>query len=172
MTRDAQFTILVDGYNVAKRHPPWRALSPARARQQLAAAIQHAKWPMPFVRVELVFDGDPTVPPTGRRAGAVSEVFGVPSADSTIVGRVRRGASADRMIVVTDDREIMRAVRVAGARVESTAWLLTRISARTASTHRPAAKAEESSTLTPRQRQRIDDELARRWKLGPDDHAP
>ena len=172
MTRDAQYTILVDGYNVAKQHPQWRSLSPARARQQLAAAIQHAKWPVPVARVELVFDGDPTVAPTGRRAGPVSEVFGLPSADSAIVGRVQRCASPDRMIVVTDDREIVRAARVAGARVESTAWLLGRLNAGAASIRRPAARGETPPTLTPGQQQRINDELARRWKLRPEDHAP
>ncbi len=124
MPHERPYTILIDGYNVTKQHPRWRALSPSRARQQLTAAIQHAKWPVPVARVELVFDGDSTVTPAGRRAGPVGEVFGVPSADAMIASRVRNCLSPDRVIVVTNDREIVRSARAAGARVESAAWLL------------------------------------------------
>lgn len=165
MPHERPYTILIDGYNVTKQHPRWRALSPSRARQQLTAAIQHAKWPVPVARVELVFDGDSTVTPAGRRAGPVGEVFGVPSADAMIASRVRNCLSPDRVIVVTNDREIVRSARAAGARVESAAWLLARFGAGAVSGSRPAVRTDQSTPLTPRQQQQINDELARRWKL-------
>lgn len=115
--------VLVDGNNLlgSSRLPAGAVIGPIRA------AIPAA------VRVELVFDGPPRGI-TGRLATGFSVRYsGRASADWVILETVTRQAREHgpaatwSILVVSDDRALREAARMAGARSAGAAWLASRI---------------------------------------------
>jgi hypothetical protein len=115
--------VLVDGNNLlgSSRLPAGAVIGPIRA------AIPAG------VRVELVFDGPPRGV-TGRLATAFSVRYsGRTSADSVILDVVTRQAREHgpagtwSILVVSDDRALREAARMAGARSAGTVWLAGRM---------------------------------------------
>ena len=156
------YTILIDGYNVIKRHAPWHALPLEAGRARLAALAGRIRWPFPAARVILVFDSrDPEPGAAGHGAGAVRIQFASPSADAYIQDAIRSARDPARVLVVTDDGDILRTAKSHGAASRSGAWLLERAEPRAggrsgeATTRRPGLPAAEA--------RRITDELAKRW---------
>jgi hypothetical protein len=107
-------TVLVDGYNVAKLG--WPGLELAEQRRVLLdvaedAARRHG------TDLTVVFDGADVVGATADQRRLVRVVFspsGV-SADDVIRGEVDRLPASRHVVVVTNDAEIVAAVRAAGA---------------------------------------------------------
>lgn len=85
----------------------------------------------PSTAVELVFDGPPDPGLRGERiaSGVVVRYSGRRTGDEVIIDTVANvgRATAERLVVVTDDRELGGAVRARGARTAGTAWLLGRL---------------------------------------------
>lgn len=115
--------VLVDGNNLlgSSRLPAGAVIGPIRA------AIPAG------VRVELFFDGPPRGV-TGRLATAFSVRYsGRATADSLILdvvtrqGREHGPAGTWSILVVSDDRELRDAARMAGARSAGAAWLAGRV---------------------------------------------
>ncbi len=169
------YTILIDGYNVLKRHPQWTKLPLMHARQQLLLALSNTRWPVAVHGVAVVFDSaaPPEVPGSpsaiagadpGRQVGPIRVVFACPSADADIQARIRQSDHPDRLVVVSDDREIVQTAKSHGARHYSVEWLLQRSQPRRES----AAPAREKPLLTPAERRRINAEVSRHFGLEDD----
>jgi hypothetical protein len=118
--------VIVDGSN----------LLPALARRggavPRAALIGRLRAAIPpTAAVELVFDGAPDPGLRGERiaSGVGVRYSGRRTADEMIIGLVEAGgrAGAERILIVTDDRELGGAVRALGARTAGTAWLVGRL---------------------------------------------
>ncbi len=111
--------VLLDGNNLLHRLPQDR-----RSRKDVRrAALDLVR--REGVRVTVVFDGPPPAGTPEREAlGSVTVVYaGSSSADEVILRRVS-GARRGQLTVVTDDRELARRARQAGARVQPVAsWL-------------------------------------------------
>jgi hypothetical protein len=118
--------LIVDGSNLLPALARRGGAVPAAALiGRLRAAVP------PAVAVELVFDGAPDPGLRGERiaSGVVVRYSGRRTADEVIidtVGSVGR-ATAERLLIVTDDRELGGAVRARGARTAGTAWLIGRL---------------------------------------------
>lgn len=125
--------LLVDASNLlhaanAARHEPGAA--PAQA---IVGRIRGAV--PPSVTVELIFDGPPDRGLGGARiaSGVTVRYGGRLTADEVLVQRViaetaaAAPGSADRILVVTDDRALRLTVRARGARTAGATWLLRRI---------------------------------------------
>jgi predicted RNA-binding protein with PIN domain len=112
----ADVAILVDGYNVAKLGWPGRSLEEQRdalINRTENLARRHG------ADVTIVFDGDSIVGAHAARRRTVRVVFspaGV-TADDVIRDEVGRLPPDRRIVVVTNDREIVDDVRRAGANV-------------------------------------------------------
>lgn len=109
--------VLVDGNNLLFRLPP-----PQRSRREvrrltLASARQRA------TKVTVVFDGPPPPGvPARENLGAVTVVYSEErSADEVILSRLPNGPAVKTWVVVTDDRDLARRVRTAGAAVRRVA---------------------------------------------------
>lgn len=158
------YTVLIDGYNVLKRHPQWTKLPLMHARAQLLLALSDTRWPITVHGVAVVFDSaaPPEVPGLpGALAGAIRVVFASPSADADILARVRQSNHPDRLVVVSDDREIVQTAKSHGVRHYSVDWLLERSQPRRES----AAPVHEKPLLTPAERRRINAEVSRHLGL-------
>lgn len=159
-------TVLVDGYNVIKRHGPWHSLPLDIGRTRLAALIERIRWPFPAARVILVFDSrtaEPTIGP--HRTGSVQIQFASPSADAYIQDMIRSARDPARLLVVTDDGDILRTAKSHGIASRSGVWLLSR-----AQLHPDARGGEAPSGragLPAADARRITEELARRWLKNP-----
>jgi hypothetical protein len=158
--RSPGIAVYIDAYNVILRHAPWRRLSLAARRAQLAALAAMARWPAPVERVVLVFDGpDAGGPGRAHRHGGVEMRFASPSADAYLQETIRASVHPERLLLITDDAEILRTARSHGVRFHSAAWLLGR-AAPAHSTSEPAAGRAELPAAAAR---RITEELAKRW---------
>ena len=128
--------LLVDGTNLL------HALSRGPDRQPPAAVIGRLRAAVPAeTAIELVFDGPPEKGVRGERiAHGVSVRYGGRfSADTILVtlvddvamvaGAPRGGGSTatDKILVVTDDRDLRFALQRRGARTAGTSWLITRM---------------------------------------------
>ncbi|HEX9780752.1 MAG TPA: NYN domain-containing protein [bacterium] len=156
------YDVLIDGYNVIKQHPAWDRLKLADARARVAAHASQAPWPFDVARVILVFDGPDTSSfPSG---GRVTIQFASPSADAFIQRRIRSHSAPRRLVLVSDDGELIQTARVHASRRESCRWLLEL--GRSPKQGRGRGVPEEPqdkpgpSTLPA---QAITDELRRRW---------
>jgi hypothetical protein len=134
--------LLVDGTNLL--HALRRRQAPDQAGAALpggAAIIGRLRASMPpTVEIELVFDGPPEHGAARRIASGITVSYsGRRSADAVIVDHAelaafeRSGSSEpgpeghSGVLVVTDDAELRRAIRTAGASSARTAWLLARL---------------------------------------------
>jgi predicted RNA-binding protein with PIN domain len=107
-------TVIVDGYNVAKR---WRPTHDLRSQRELLVAGIEAVVSRLGADIAVVFDGDEVIGSHAVRRSPVRVMWsprGV-TADDVIRAEVQRLPLNRPVIVVTDDREIINDVRVAGA---------------------------------------------------------
>jgi hypothetical protein len=129
---DGVALLLVDGTNLL------HALSRGPDRQPAAALIGRLRGAIPpDTKITLVFDGPPERGVRGERiAGGVTVQYaGRYSADTILVtlvedatiGEPRPSEAADRILVVTDDRDLRHALAKRGARTAGARWLLGRI---------------------------------------------
>ena len=118
--------LIVDGSNLLPALARRGGAVPAAALiGRLRAAIP------PTTAVELVFDGAPDPGLRGERiaSGVVVRHSGRRTADDVIADTVESigRATAERLLIVTDDRELGGAVRARGAKTAGTAWLIGRL---------------------------------------------
>jgi hypothetical protein len=123
--------LLVDGTNLL------HALSRGPERQPAAALIGRLRGAVPLdVHITLVFDGPPERGVRNERIaqGLTVQYGGRYSADTILVTLVEDEAmmsesatATDRILVVTDDRDLRFALRKRGARTAGAAWLLGRL---------------------------------------------
>lgn len=158
--------VLVDGTNLLHR------MARGPDRQPPAALIGRLRAVIPAeTKIEIVFDGPPDRGTRGERIAHGVEVrfSGRWTADNVIVTLVEAAspgrpdpAAADRILVVTDDRDLGAAVRRRGARTAGSAWLIgrldrSRLSAPSAGNRRPPTPprvqqrppGEEATEATP-----------------------
>lgn len=136
---DGVSRLLVDGTNLL--HALARGSGSAKAggdRQPPAAVIGRLRGVIPAeASIVLVFDGPPERGVRGERiaAGVTVQYSGRYTADTILVTLVEDAAltsddgpaAADRILVVTDDRDLRVALRRRGARTAGTAWLIGRL---------------------------------------------
>ena len=167
-----QKTIMViDGYNVIHKVPAWESLlndddleGARRSLMAFCAAWMASRRDIWMFYV--VFDGDPRVlPQTGNYARGVRQIFtgSGEKADDRIVDIVRERESDCRIIVVTEDRQVMRQSRAFGAELLNvSAFYSTTASSRQRKRHSGEVE-EDKNCLTPNQKKMINDELRRIW---------
>lgn len=120
-------TNLLHAANAARREPG--AAPPAAIVGRIRGAVP------PSVTIELVFDGPPDRGLGGARiaSGVTVRYAGRLSADEILSQRVvaeigaAASGSADRILVVTDDRVLRLTIRARGARTAGATWLLRQI---------------------------------------------
>ncbi len=149
--------MLVDGYNVLGRHAAWRRHAPAQARRHLLDALADARWPVPVGAVHVIFDGPCNETPVSSPVLRVQ--FASPSADAAIGARLRAARASQRLLLVTDDSELVSLARAHGVTRQSCAWLLGRLEAAQAKPAAPSANPALSAAV----RRRITEDLARQW---------
>ncbi len=133
-----------DAVAVVQRLQPW-----ARGRRE---------------RLVVVFDGAPD-PAVAKRYGALEVAWSGAgrSADDEIVRRLEasaRGSTAADWVVVTNDRELARRCREAGARVEGAAELVEQIERRSA----PRAPGARRSDAAPNDKPAANAEEREHWR--------
>jgi predicted RNA-binding protein with PIN domain len=148
---------LIDGYNVIMQHDAWSRLPLATARQRLVMAVARVPWPEPVARVDVVFDGPASDGPLPSGQPGISITFATPEADTLIQAKIRHAAG--RLVVISDDREIVGTAKSHGVRCYAVAWLLERLAPAQPRGGPPVGGPSETD------RRRITDELTRRWKL-------
>jgi predicted RNA-binding protein with PIN domain len=174
-------TVLIDGYNVIMRQTAWTRLSMADARRRLVSLVARARWPMPIQRVLVIFDAQEDAtsaggrvtraapPPFTRHPGAPDGIavrFATPSADEEILHRIRTSAVPDRLLVISDDGQLIRTAKSYGVRRCSVAWLLARSQP---ARPPPAAQApwpqpdDGRAALPAATARQITEELSARW---------
>jgi predicted RNA-binding protein with PIN domain len=115
-------TLIVDGYNVAKLG--WPAAELAEQRDRLLDALEDLVRRI-GVRTVVVFDGaDVTCAPTGRRLLRVRFTPAGVIADDEIRELAAGLPLHQPVVVATNDQEVVRGVRAAGANVVSSEQLL------------------------------------------------
>jgi predicted RNA-binding protein with PIN domain len=107
-------TVIVDGYNVAKR---WRPTEDLRTQRELLISGIEALVARLGADIAVVFDGDEVVGSHAPRRSPVRVLWSPrgTTADDVIRAEVQRLPLTRPVIVVTDDREIINDVRAAGA---------------------------------------------------------
>jgi len=155
--------LLVDGYNVIKQHPLWRTWPLLRARTQFVAHVAEARWPVPVARIHVIFDGTGLAHDAARVHSRLWIQF-AQSADDVIRHLIRTTMRTDRLLVISDDRVILRTAKSCGASTHSASWLLARLQPPSA---RPAETGAESHLPSRAEIERINAELAIRWGITP-----
>ena len=158
--RAEDYTALVDGYNAIKRRPAWRRLTPTDGREHLLRLLETIRWPVPVRRTVVVFDGPSDE--AARRVSSQLEVRFARSADACIQQVIRSSASPSRLVIVSNDREILATAKSHGAYRYSIDWLFDRSSL---AAMRPQTRhaTPEPSALPAADARRITEELAKRW---------
>lgn len=122
LVRQANATLVVDGYNVAKLGWPDQEL--ADQRDRLLDALEDLVRRV-GVRTIVVFDGaDVPCAPTGRRLLRVRFTPAGVLADDEIRDLASTLPSDEPVVVATNDQEVVRGVRAAGANVITSQQLL------------------------------------------------
>lgn len=166
MPAATDYTVLVDGYNVIHQHPAWRRLPLQAARRQLILWLNGARWPVPVGRILVIFDSPDGQP--GAGAGAVRVQFAAPSADAELQAQIRASRTPGRLLVVSDDLEILRTAKSHGAVRHSCRWLLSRPQASEPNSaarrgREGAGRRDDRGPLPAASARRITEELAKRW---------
>lgn len=121
-SRRADYTALIDGYNVIKRHPAWKRAGAAEGRARLIRHLGILRWPVPVTRTVIVFDGPSE---SLQRITATLQVrFAAPSADAWIQDTIRASRSPSRLLLVSDDRDILTTAKSHGTLCYPTTWLV------------------------------------------------
>jgi len=130
--------ILVDGNNLLHRLPSGRRSRSEVRRLSLDLARREG------VRITVVFDGPPPSGSPGRESlGNVSIVYSdAVSADDAIIRRVPPPPRAADWVVVSDDRELVRRARRAGAPTRSLRQWLAKLEA-------PQRRTDDRRGLSP-----------------------
>ena len=154
---------MIDGYNVVKRHPAWKRLPPAEGRERLKQHLQSIRWPVAVSQTVVVFDGPSD--DAQRVTPSLQIRFASPSADAWIQHAIRAHASPSRLVIISDDRDILDTAKSHGTLHYSSTWLIQpRAGAgtparRTAPSDKPDLPAAAARQIT--------DELAKRWLRPP-----
>jgi YacP-like NYN domain len=157
--------LLVDGTNLL------HAVSRGPDRQPPAAVVGRLRGAIPpEASIELVFDGPAERGLRGERiAHGVSVRYGGRfSADTILITLVEEAgaASADRILVVTDDVGLRHAVQRRGARTAGTTWLMRRLDRPRLSSPSVANRRPPAVSQSPRAEQREADADHSRWSPG------
>ncbi len=165
--------LFVDGTNLL------HAMSRGPDRQPPAALVGRLRGVIPAeARIVIVFDGAPERGIRGERiaSGVTVQYSGRYSADTILVTLVEDAAmmgdstTVDRILVVTDDRDLRVALRRRGARTASATWLIgrlarPRLSSPSVGNARPPMPPRIAQQ-TPAQQEIDDDADATRWNPG------
>ena len=159
-------TYIIDGYNAIHRIPKWADLLDielASARQALCSFC--AEWMSTRKDAErfiVVFDGDSSVSPFSNDAyRGVHIIYTMTNvtADSKIISIVEDMARPADAVVVSDDREVVRGCKTAGAEVSSVNHFAATLRHGSGSGTDAGAK----HNLSPAQRNQITNDLKREW---------
>ncbi len=163
MTASAGYAVLIDGYNVLLRHEPWQRLPLEAARRRFLILLQSVRWPYPVDRVTVVFDSREPDAGGTHSAGMLRVRFASPSADAEILEAIRTSHTPRRLLVISDDGELVRSARSHGALHHTVRWLMDR--ARPTSRPQAGHRATEPGrpSLPAADARRITEELERRW---------
>ncbi len=131
----------------------------AQARRQLVLRLTAFRWPVPVTSVVVVFDAR-GMEPSGTADGLIRIRFAAPSADAYIQDAIRTSRAPSRLLVVSDDREILQTAQSHGAKRHPSRWLLL---PPTSSSPRGREAADSRRTLPAANARRITEELARKW---------
>lgn len=159
------YQVLIDGYNVLLQHAaPRSSAELEQLRGQFVQALQGLRWPMPVVRVTVVFDSREPHSEGLASGDRVRVQFAHPSADAWIQDALRHELPPHTALVISDDREILSTARDLGARCESTAWLRARLTARLAPGKAARAAGDGDKSLPAATARQLRDELLKRWR--------
>ena len=153
--------VYIDGYNVIKRQALFEGLPLEAARKRLENFLARVRWPFPISAVHVVYDAPEAsvVRPSSRLTLRFA-----PSADLFIQEAARSTARSERMVVITDDREIQHTVRVNRGKVFPTSWLMERALPSTRSARVGYVRSEDAEKgLPPAEARSITEELRRKW---------
>lgn len=163
------YSILVDGYNVIKRHAPWSRLVLEDGRRRLIGLLQHARWPVPVTRIIVVFDTHDAEAGCHRMNDHVEVRFASPSADAYLQDAIRALRAPARLLVISDDREILSTAKSHHAHWRHTSWLFEHAGSG-AKSSKPARDPKRSSRHEPEDdhpsagiARSITEEMAKRW---------
>ena len=148
---------MIDGYNVIKRHPAWKRLPPLEGRQRLIQHVQSIQWPVPVAQTVAVFDAPSE---SSQTIHAALRLCFAPSADAWIQATVRASHAPSRLLIISDDREILDTAKSHGARCCPATWLIER---RAGSPPRARRDTPSAKDLPAGEARRITEELERRW---------
>lgn len=157
------YTVLVDGYNVIKRHPAWADLSLPQGRASILEHLRQVRWPFPVSKLIIVFDAqEDRLARVDSAAHAIEIRYAVPTADFVIQETIRQSRHPEWLVCISDDRAILHTAKSHQAKFYPGRWLFTRQSAQ----HAPFSRKQGNSAeklLPAAQARMITEELARRW---------
>jgi predicted RNA-binding protein with PIN domain len=163
-------TYIIDGYNAIHRIPEWAALLDAElARGRAALCSYCAEWMSSRKDAErfiVVFDGDSSVSPFGSEAyRGVQIIYTMTNvtADSKIISLVDYMVNPADATVVSDDREVMRSCRTAGAEISSVRSFVGTLRHTDDTGKNRTGETGPKDNLSPAQRNQITNDLKREW---------
>lgn len=155
----AGYTVLVDGYNIIKRHGAWARIPLGEARLRLVELLNRTRWPHVPSRIVLVFDGQSSGALLPKPSHNLHVHFAAPSADAYIQQAIRTSATPMRLLVISDDGEILRTAKSHGVQRASSDWLFAHSRPAPQRTDDPPDKTALPASTA----RRITEELAQRW---------
>ena len=162
MSASQGYTVLIDGYNVIKRHAAWERLSLHEARTRLVALLGQTRWPVPVSRVMIIFDSPDPDGTSLQISNSLFVRFAAPCADAEIQHLIRTSSSPLRVIVMSDDGEILRTAKSYRTLRYPTKWLFEH-----GSTTRRQPPESDKVPPSAEAARRITEELAKRWLRRP-----
>ncbi len=158
------YTILIDGYNAIKRHRAWEPLPIQETRSRLIQLVDHTRWPIPIASIRIIFDGPVSEDSPQNISQLLRVQFASPSADTVITQSIRTSQFPSRILLISDDGELLRIAKSHGAKHQPTNWLFQQ----RVPSARPLSKTGHAEKISPpaRTARQITEELAKRW-LGP-----
>ena len=115
---------LIDGYNVT--HAPSGHFDQHLevARNQLLRLAEGWRYQVALSEIYVVFDGPGHVDTRGKSMGRLREIYAAGSADAFIRRHIQQAEAPERLVIVSNDREIQHTAKVHGARRVSVAEFL------------------------------------------------
>ena len=153
-------TILIDGYNVIKRHPGWADISLLQARSRLIELLRHTRWPFPVARLIVFFDApEDHLARIDSDKPAIEVRYAAASADSAMQAFMRQAKQPERLVCISDDRAIQHTAKSHGSRLYPGRWLFEH----RASSHAAKQGDVGQKSLSAAQARMITEDLARHW---------